>query len=144
MKSLGYIGIWLVYVWYVNIIVVSLSSMVSVEFFCLCFFFLPIAFSSTYCISFIFGFYYEFRADEEPVDQKRYLEESCKPKCVKPLLEYQACIKRIHGDESGQKHCTGQYFDYWSCIDKCVSGGGYFNSLLGLAGVNTVLSYSAM
>ncbi|KAG5016042.1 hypothetical protein JHK85_022178 [Glycine max] len=28
-------------------------------------------------------------ADEEPVDQKRYLEESCKPKCVKPLLEYQ-------------------------------------------------------
>nr|KYP63112.1 Cytochrome b-c1 complex subunit 6 [Cajanus cajan] len=32
-----------------------------------------------------------------------------------------ACIKRIHGDESGQKHCTGQYFDYWSCIDKCVS-----------------------
>ncbi|KAK7412105.1 hypothetical protein VNO78_03552 [Psophocarpus tetragonolobus] len=60
-------------------------------------------------------------ADEEPVDQKRYLEESCKPKCVKPLLEYQACIKRIHGDESGQKHCTGQYFDYWSCIDKCVA-----------------------
>ncbi|RDX73145.1 hypothetical protein CR513_47283, partial [Mucuna pruriens] len=60
-------------------------------------------------------------ADEEPVDQKRYLEESCKPKCVKPLLEYQACIKRIHGDETGQKHCTGQYFDYWSCIDKCVA-----------------------
>ena len=29
------------------------------------------------------------RADEEPVDQKRYLEEACKPKCVKPLLEYQ-------------------------------------------------------
>ncbi|KAK7331676.1 hypothetical protein VNO80_28413 [Phaseolus coccineus] len=60
-------------------------------------------------------------ADEEPVDQKRYLEDSCKPKCVKPLLEYQACIKRIHGDESGQKHCTGQYFDYWFCIDKCVA-----------------------
>ncbi|XP_014517607.1 cytochrome b-c1 complex subunit 6 [Vigna radiata var. radiata] len=60
-------------------------------------------------------------ADEEPVDQKRYLEESCKPKCVKPLLEYQACIKRIHGDDSGQKHCTGQYFDYWFCVDKCVA-----------------------
>ncbi|RYR54073.1 hypothetical protein Ahy_A06g029338 [Arachis hypogaea] len=28
-------------------------------------------------------------ADDEPVDQKRYLEGSCKPKCVKPLLEYQ-------------------------------------------------------
>ncbi|XP_027186524.1 uncharacterized protein [Cicer arietinum] len=25
---------------------------------------------------------------EELVDQKRYLEYSCKPKCVKPLLEY--------------------------------------------------------
>ncbi|KAF5731928.1 ubiquinol-cytochrome C reductase complex 7.8 kDa family protein [Tripterygium wilfordii] len=60
-----------------------------------------------------------FGADEEPVDPKKYLEEACKPKCVKPLLEYQACIKRIRGDESGTKHCTGQYFDYWSCVDKC-------------------------
>ncbi|KAL5854879.1 hypothetical protein ACOSQ4_004681 [Xanthoceras sorbifolium] len=60
-------------------------------------------------------------ADEEPVDPKKYFEESCKPKCVKPLLEYQACVKRIQGDESGHKHCTGQYFDYWSCIDKCVA-----------------------
>ncbi|GLT96899.1 hypothetical protein SLE2022_144900 [Rubroshorea leprosula] len=60
-------------------------------------------------------------ADEEVVDQKKYLEESCKPKCVKPLLEYQACVKRIQGDETGHKHCTGQYFDYWSCIDKCVA-----------------------
>ncbi|XP_028792710.1 cytochrome b-c1 complex subunit 6-like [Neltuma alba] len=64
--------------------------------------------------------------DEEPVDPKGYLEESCKPKCVKPLLEYQfnsstSCVKRIQHDESGHKHCTRQYFDYWSCIDKCVS-----------------------
>ncbi|KAL3572714.1 hypothetical protein D5086_026618 [Populus alba] len=61
------------------------------------------------------------RADEEPVDPKKYLEESCKPKCVKPLLEYQACVKRVEGDDSGHKHCTGQYFDYWFCIDKCVA-----------------------
>ncbi|RWR82275.1 cytochrome b-c1 complex subunit 6-like protein [Cinnamomum micranthum f. kanehirae] len=60
-------------------------------------------------------------ADEEPVDQKKYLEESCKPKCVKSLLEYQACVKRIQGDETGYKHCTGQYFDYWSCVDECVA-----------------------
>ncbi|KAG5250729.1 cytochrome b-c1 complex [Salix suchowensis] len=60
-------------------------------------------------------------ADEEPVDPKKYLEESCKPKCVKPLLEYQACVKRIQDDETGHKHCTGQYFDYWSCVDKCVA-----------------------
>ncbi|CAN6445095.1 unnamed protein product [Victoria cruziana] len=94
-------------------------------------------------------------ADEELVDPKKYLEESCKPKCVKYLLEYQgmlfvmhispmtrgyrlaqmhelilsvltlknilACLKRIQGDETGHKHCTGQYFDYWRCIDNCVA-----------------------
>ncbi|KAL0723516.1 hypothetical protein Bca4012_038115 [Brassica carinata] len=60
-------------------------------------------------------------AEDEVVDPKKYLEESCKPKCVKPLLEYQACVKRIQGDDSGHKHCTGQYFDYWHCIDKCVA-----------------------
>uniref|UniRef100_A0A0A0L6I2 Complex III subunit VI n=1 Tax=Cucumis sativus TaxID=3659 RepID=A0A0A0L6I2_CUCSA len=70
---------------------------------------------------FIFHNVKDYLADEEPVDQKRYLEEACKPKCVKPLLEYQACVKRIQGDDSGHKHCTGQYFDYWSCIDKCVA-----------------------
>ncbi|OMO55258.1 hypothetical protein CCACVL1_27331 [Corchorus capsularis] len=31
------------------------------------------------------------------------------------------CVKRISGDETGTKHCTGQYFDYLSCIDKCVA-----------------------
>ncbi|KAJ4964606.1 hypothetical protein NE237_016455 [Protea cynaroides] len=60
-------------------------------------------------------------AEEELVDPKKYLEERCKPKCVKPLLEYQACVKRIQGDQTGHKHCTGQYFDYWSCVDKCVA-----------------------
>ncbi|KAK8629800.1 hypothetical protein V6N13_078628 [Hibiscus sabdariffa] len=60
-------------------------------------------------------------ADEEPADQKKYLEEGCKPKCVKQLRSYEACVKRIEGDESGHKHCTGQYFDYWYCVDKCVA-----------------------
>ncbi|GLU16536.1 hypothetical protein SLE2022_329670 [Rubroshorea leprosula] len=27
-------------------------------------------------------------ADGEVIDPKKYLEESCKPKCVKPLIEY--------------------------------------------------------
>jgi len=40
----------------------------------------------------------------------------------------QACVKRIQGDESGHKHCTGQYFDYWSCVDKCVSSLSPFQS----------------
>lgn len=33
----------------------------------------------------------------------------------------QQCVKRVEGDDAGNKHCTGQYFDYWSCIDKCVA-----------------------
>ncbi|MCD7456633.1 hypothetical protein HAX54_032414 [Datura stramonium] len=61
------------------------------------------------------------RSDEEVVDPKATLEVTCKPKCVRQLKEYQACSKRIEGDESGHKHCTGQYFDYWHCIDKCVA-----------------------
>ncbi|XP_050377238.1 cytochrome b-c1 complex subunit 6-1, mitochondrial-like [Argentina anserina] len=60
-------------------------------------------------------------ADEEPIDQKKTLEESCKSKCVKPYIQYQACIQRIQSDESGHMHCTGQYFDHWSCVDKCVA-----------------------
>ena len=60
---------------------------------CVIFFFM--AFSPIYCISFMFGFCHDSRADEEPVDQKRYLEESCKPKCVKPLLEYQVCFFEV-------------------------------------------------
>ncbi|KAH0641202.1 hypothetical protein KY285_037788 [Solanum tuberosum] len=62
-----------------------------------------------------------FWSDEEVVDPKATLEVSCKPKCVRQLKNYQACTKRIEGDESGHKHCTGQYFDYWHCIDKCVA-----------------------
>ncbi|KAH7662246.1 ubiquinol-cytochrome c reductase subunit 6 protein, partial [Dioscorea alata] len=61
------------------------------------------------------------REDEDPIDQKKYLEEICKPKCVRPLRAYQACVERIKGDESGSKHCTGQYFDYWTCVDTCVA-----------------------
>ena len=33
----------------------------------------------------------------------------------------QACVKRVEDDETGTKHCTGQFFDYWGCVDKCVS-----------------------
>jgi hypothetical protein len=33
----------------------------------------------------------------------------------------QACGERIKGDKTGEAHCTGQYFDYLSCIDKCAA-----------------------
>ncbi|KAI4987674.1 hypothetical protein ZWY2020_028432 [Hordeum vulgare] len=60
-------------------------------------------------------------ADNEPVDPKNFLEERCKPQCVKSLYDYERCVKRVENDETGQKHCTGQFFDYWSCVDKCVA-----------------------
>ncbi|XP_078175539.1 cytochrome b-c1 complex subunit 6-2, mitochondrial-like [Carex rostrata] len=60
-------------------------------------------------------------AEEEIMDQKKYLEDTCKPKCVRPLRVYQECVERVKDDESGHKHCTGQYFDFWACVDTCVS-----------------------
>ncbi|KAK6143730.1 hypothetical protein DH2020_024078 [Rehmannia glutinosa] len=64
---------------------------------------------------------FSFRADVEPVDPKGELEGRCKAPCTRPLKEYQTCAKRIQDDESGHRHCTGQYFDYWRCVDKCVA-----------------------
>ena len=40
---------------------------------------------------------------------------------MKLTLCAQKCVKRIENDETGHKHCTGQYFDYWKCVDKNVS-----------------------
>lgn len=36
------------------------------------------------------------------------------------LPALQRCAKRVDSDETGEAHCTGQYFDYWKCVDKCV------------------------
>ncbi|XLR19374.1 hypothetical protein S83_047286, partial [Arachis hypogaea] len=46
-------------------------------------------------------------ADDEPVNRKRYLEDSCKPKCVKPLLEYQLCSGI---DKNAVGACSGLIF----------------------------------
>ncbi|XRA98734.1 ubiquinol-cytochrome C reductase hinge protein [Pycnococcus provasolii] len=59
--------------------------------------------------------------EEDPVDTKPELEEQCKPKCAKFLVDYEACVDRIKSDTTGEAHCTGQYFDYWSCVDTCVA-----------------------
>ncbi|KAK8921074.1 hypothetical protein KSP39_PZI020619 [Platanthera zijinensis] len=73
------------------------------------------------CVHLNLELFLALMADDEVVDPKNYLEESCKPKCVRPLRSYQACVERVKADESGHKHCTGQYFDYWSCVDSCVA-----------------------
>ncbi len=64
---------------------------------------------------------YDEEEEEEIVDTKPAIEEACKPKCVKPFIQYQACVERIAKDTTGEAHCTGQYFDYWSCIDACAA-----------------------
>eukprot|EP00184_Porphyridium_aerugineum_P004610 CAMPEP_0184696510 /NCGR_PEP_ID=MMETSP0313-20130426/3773_1 /TAXON_ID=2792 /ORGANISM="Porphyridium aerugineum, Strain SAG 1380-2" /LENGTH=67 /DNA_ID=CAMNT_0027155141 /DNA_START=173 /DNA_END=376 /DNA_ORIENTATION=- len=55
----------------------------------------------------------------DPVDRKEEIEEGCKPKCIKELTEYEKCKERISKDTTGEAHCTGQYFDFWACVDKC-------------------------
>ncbi|KAJ7235114.1 hypothetical protein O6H91_Y449200 [Diphasiastrum complanatum] len=51
---------------------------------------------------------------EEVVDPKPALEELAKARCIKQWFAYKE-------DTSGHKHCTGQYFDYWACVDKYVA-----------------------
>ncbi|XRB13239.1 ubiquinol-cytochrome c reductase subunit 6 [Pseudoscourfieldia marina] len=45
--------------------------------------------------------------EEDPVDTKPELEEQCKPKCAKFLVDYEACVDRIKSDTTGEAHCTG-------------------------------------
>ncbi|EKX31795.1 hypothetical protein GUITHDRAFT_91152 [Guillardia theta CCMP2712] len=64
----------------------------------------------------------------DPVDPRPAIEESCKGHCQKYLKELEACTERVNkiiaeakpGDEV-QAHCTGQYFDFWHCIDHCAA-----------------------
>jgi len=58
-------------------------------------------------------------AEEEPKDPRPEIEEQCKPGCVSFLKEYEACVERIQAKVGG--HCTGQYFDYYKCIDTCAA-----------------------
>ena len=37
------------------------------------------------------------------------------------IIFVQACADRIKSDTTGQAHCSGQYFDFWHCVDHCVS-----------------------
>ena len=59
------------------------------------------------------------KMSEEGECPKPAIEESCKPECMKQLLAYQRCAKRIKGHSGA--HCTGQYFDYYACIDHCTA-----------------------
>ena len=60
-------------------------------------------------------------SDEDVVDKMPAVEEECHVPCMKFWKLYEDCAKRIEGDTSGEKHCTGYYFDYWHCNHHCVS-----------------------
>lgn len=53
-------------------------------------------------------------------DQSPAIEKECHGSCLSAFAAYEACAKRIEDKPDG--HCTGQYLDYWECIDKCSAG----------------------
>ena len=63
--------------------------------------------------------------EDEIVDPKKILfhEEEKKGTCGAQLKLYNACAQRIKNDTTGQKHCTGWYFDYLECMDHHVCVG---------------------
>lgn len=57
---------------------------------------------------------------DEPVDPKPKIEAECHKACTKEWAEYEKCKDRIKAKGTGS--CEPWAFDYWKCIDKCVSG----------------------
>ena len=53
------------------------------------------------------------------VDPKAAIEKACHPSCNKYFVEYEKCTERIA--KKGEGSCEPWAFDYWKCIDKCVS-----------------------
>ncbi|GBG32669.1 Cytochrome b-c1 complex subunit 6 [Hondaea fermentalgiana] len=56
---------------------------------------------------------------DDPVDPRPEIEEACKPGCQKYWKEYEACAERVQA--KGEGHCSGQYFDFYHCIDACAA-----------------------
>lgn len=57
--------------------------------------------------------------DDEPVDIRPEVEEKCRTTCVKQWALYEACVSRVKKDTTGEAHCSGQYLDFWKCVDLC-------------------------
>ena len=58
--------------------------------------------------------------EEEVVDVRPAVVEKCKAEAhnAKLFKEYIKCSERIA--KKGHGECTGQYFDFWKSMDKCV------------------------
>lgn len=55
----------------------------------------------------------------DAVDIKPQLEKECHSSCTQQWQEYEKCKERIKA--KGEGSCEPWAFDYWKCIDKCVS-----------------------
>jgi len=58
---------------------------------------------------------------EAIANMHKHLWHACLIAALAPQPGAQACVERIQGDTTGQAHCSGQYFDFWHCVDHCVS-----------------------
>jgi ubiquinol-cytochrome c reductase subunit 6 len=68
----------------------------------------------------------------DPVCVKPKLEEKCHKPCKKQWTEIEKCQERVKA--KGHGSCEPWNFDYWKCIDACVScPGGHWESMAGAA-----------
>jgi ubiquinol-cytochrome c reductase subunit 6 len=65
----------------------------------------------------------------EALDPKVLAENECNGRCASQWAQYNACAQRISNDKTGEKNCSGQYFDVWKCIDQCVRSTSLFSLL---------------
>jgi len=56
---------------------------------------------------------------DEPVDPRPAIEEACKPGCASYWKKYEECAARVQA--KGEGHCSGQYFEFYHCIDHCAA-----------------------
>jgi ubiquinol-cytochrome c reductase subunit 6 len=56
---------------------------------------------------------------ESAVDPKARIEKECHKPCEREWKEYEKCKERIKA--KGEGSCEPWSFDYWKCVDKCVS-----------------------
>eukprot|EP00284_Hemiselmis_tepida_P010399 CAMPEP_0174915444 /NCGR_PEP_ID=MMETSP1355-20121228/1100_1 /TAXON_ID=464990 /ORGANISM="Hemiselmis tepida, Strain CCMP443" /LENGTH=76 /DNA_ID=CAMNT_0016160327 /DNA_START=46 /DNA_END=276 /DNA_ORIENTATION=- len=65
---------------------------------------------------------------DDPQDPLPAIEEGCKGHCSKLAKELEECTKRVEAAIANAKpgdevvaHCTGQYQDFWHCVDHCAA-----------------------
>ena len=73
----------------------------------------------------------EEEEEEELVDPAIEIRASCAAsRCQQEVVDYEGCVKRIEGDETGEKNCAAWLFDMRTCIDHCVCSNFRMVSLL--------------